>query len=151
MINNACCVGGPEAHADGCISEFEERDLQSVAKLLCLSEADCARVIGDVCDRPRESHKEGPDGSRARENLFGKSICFTGEFQHELDGERVSRDSLEGLVTRLGMFVHKSVTKKLDYLVVADPDSMSLKAKKAREYGLRIIAEPAFWKLVEDR
>jgi DNA polymerase-3 subunit epsilon len=40
------------------------------------------------------------------------------------------------------------VTKKLDYLVTPDPDSMSGKAKKAREYGVRIVAEPVFWRMV---
>ena len=47
-----------------------------------------------------------------------------------------------------GMVVKKSVTKSLDYLVCADPETMSGKAKKAREYGVRIIAEPAFFKMV---
>ena len=42
----------------------------------------------------------------------------------------------------------KSVTKKLDVLVVADPDTMSSKAKKARTYGVRIMAEPVFWRLM---
>jgi DNA polymerase III subunit epsilon len=36
----------------------------------------------------------------------------------------------------------------LDLLVVADPDSMSGKAKKAREYGIRIVAEPVFWSMM---
>jgi DNA polymerase-3 subunit epsilon len=40
------------------------------------------------------------------------------------------------------------VTKKLDYLVMADPDSLSGKAKKARSYGTRILAESVFWNLM---
>lgn len=46
------------------------------------------------------------------------------------------------------MVVKKNVTKRLDCLVVADPDSMSGKARKAREYGVRILAEPVFWRAV---
>ena len=46
------------------------------------------------------------------------------------------------------MIVKKTVTKKLDYLVAADPDSMSGKAKKARQYGIRILAEPVFWRML---
>ena len=42
----------------------------------------------------------------------------------------------------------KNVIKKLDYLVAVDPDSMSGKAKKAREYGIRIIAEHVFWRML---
>jgi DNA polymerase-3 subunit epsilon len=37
------------------------------------------------------------------------------------------------------------VTKRLDLLVVADPDTQSGKARKAQDYGVRIMAEPAFW------
>ncbi len=32
--------------------------------------------------------------------------------------------------------------------VVADPDTQSGKAKEAREYGTRIMAEAAFWKAI---
>jgi DNA polymerase III subunit epsilon len=44
------------------------------------------------------------------------------------------------------MDVRDAVSKNLDLLVVADPDSMSGKAKKARTYGTRIMSERAFWK-----
>jgi hypothetical protein len=37
----------------------------------------------------------------------------------------------------------------LDILVVADPDSMSGKANKAHKYGVRVVAEPVFWKMLE--
>ena len=40
------------------------------------------------------------------------------------------------------------VTKKLDLLVLADPHSQSGKAKKARQYGIRILHEPVFWKAI---
>ena len=40
------------------------------------------------------------------------------------------------------------VTKKLDLLVLADPHSQSDKAKKARQYSIRIMHEPAFWKAI---
>jgi DNA polymerase-3 subunit epsilon len=46
------------------------------------------------------------------------------------------------------MIIQKGVTKSLDYLVTADPDSMSGKTKKARNYGVRIIAEPVFWAMM---
>jgi DNA polymerase-3 subunit epsilon len=38
--------------------------------------------------------------------------------------------------------------KDLDYLVTADPDSMSGKAKKARQYNTKILAEQTFWNLL---
>jgi DNA polymerase-3 subunit epsilon len=42
--------------------------------------------------------------------------------------------------------VQANVTKKLDILVLADPDSLSGKARTARRYGTRLIAEPVFWR-----
>ena len=45
-----------------------------------------------------------------------------------------------------GLNVLDRVTKKLDILVVADPNTQSGKAKKARQYGIRIMHEPVFWK-----
>ena len=43
------------------------------------------------------------------------------------------------------MTVQKGVTKKLDLLVTADPYTQSSKAKKARDYGIPILAEQVFW------
>jgi DNA polymerase-3 subunit epsilon len=44
------------------------------------------------------------------------------------------------------MVVKESVTRKLDMLVVADPDTQSGKAKRARQYGIRIVHERVFWR-----
>jgi len=62
-----------------------------------------------------------------------------------LGGERITRELAEKLAADAGLEVRQNVTKKLDVLVVADPDTQSGKAGKAREYGIRIIAEHAFW------
>jgi DNA polymerase-3 subunit epsilon len=47
-----------------------------------------------------------------------------------------------------GLLVKHSVSKKLDMLVVSDPYTQSSKAKKAREYGVKIVAEPVFWNML---
>jgi DNA polymerase-3 subunit epsilon len=41
------------------------------------------------------------------------------------------------------------VTKSLDILVCADPESMSGKARMARDNGIRVIAAAAFWPRIE--
>jgi DNA polymerase-3 subunit epsilon len=79
-------------------------------------------------------------------DLRGKSVCFTGELLSQWKGERISRELAEKLAADAGLEVRASVTKALDILVVADPDTQSGKAQKARRYGTRIIAEAAFWK-----
>ena len=64
----------------------------------------------------------------------------------QLKGERVTRELAEKLAGEAGLVVQATVTKRLDFLVVADPDTQSGKAKKARQYGVRIMAEVAFWR-----
>ena len=52
------------------------------------------------------------------------------------------------LAAAAGLTVSKSVTKALDLLVLADPQSMSGKAKKARAYGTTLLAEAVFWRAI---
>jgi DNA polymerase-3 subunit epsilon len=52
------------------------------------------------------------------------------------------------LARRAGLEPVDGVTKKLDMLVVGDPETLSGKAKKAHQYGVRILHEPVFWKLL---
>jgi DNA polymerase III subunit epsilon len=73
-------------------------------------------------------------------------VCFTGEMRCAHQGRVISREDAEQLTTNTGLVVVDSVTKKLDLLVVADPHSQSGKAKKARQYGIRIMHEVVFWK-----
>jgi DNA polymerase-3 subunit epsilon len=60
----------------------------------------------------------------------------------------VTRPVAEQLAAQAGLIVASSVTKKLDLLVAADPKTLSTKGRKAREYGIRIVAEPAFWRML---
>ncbi|MFP5361764.1 MAG: hypothetical protein ACLGI5_03425 [Thermoleophilia bacterium] len=53
------------------------------------------------------------------------------------------------LAEAAGLVVCPRVTQALDLLIVADAETMSGKARKARAYGTRIIAEAAFWPLIE--
>jgi NAD-dependent DNA ligase len=53
----------------------------------------------------------------------------------------------EALAAESGLLVASNVTKKLDLLVVADPGTQSGKARKAREYGVRVLSDAVFWRL----
>ena len=48
-----------------------------------------------------------------------------------------------------GFTPHPTVTKKVRLVVAADPDSLSGKAKKARDYGIPIVSEDGLRKLLE--
>ena len=58
----------------------------------------------------------------------------------------MERSEAGRLAEKAGLVVKPSVTKKLDILVCADPHSQSSKARKARTFGVRIMAEEAFWR-----
>jgi DNA polymerase-3 subunit epsilon len=80
-------------------------------------------------------------------SLQGKSVCFTGQMQATINGSPVTRDLAETLAAQVGLTVVSGVTRKLDLLVLADPASQSGKARKAREYGTRLLAEAVFWRM----
>jgi DNA polymerase-3 subunit epsilon len=133
-----------QAQADGVVTEMERRDLATVCELLGVDPEALAAIVGEpgaeATAPPLAGAQPGP--------LAGKSVCFTGELLARIGGERVTREMAEDHARRAGMLVKRGVSKDLDILVVADPDTQSGKAKKAREYGTRIMAEVAFWRAV---
>ena len=60
----------------------------------------------------------------------------------------VTRGQAHQFAEDAGLSVRKGISKGLDLLVIADPDSQSGKARKAREYGTRVIAEQVFWSTI---
>jgi DNA polymerase III subunit epsilon len=132
------------AWADQHLSESERREIQLAAKLLGfgrLSDAQLWDLMGSSeCTDFSDSIKSNV------EDWAGKSVCFTGECSCSMRGELMTREMAEQLVKDKGLQVLQSVTKKLDLLVVADPNTQSGKAKKAKQYGIRIIHEPVFWR-----
>ncbi len=69
--------------------------------------------------------------------LIGKTFCFTGSMKNK-------RPILEKMVIDNGGSIKSSVGRGLDYLVIADPDSTSSKAVKARKIGIILISEDSF-------
>ena len=59
------------------------------------------------------------------------------------------RDNIEQLLISLGVIVKPGITKKTSLLVAADPDSLSGKAQKARQYGVPIVGEDALRALLQ--
>jgi DNA polymerase-3 subunit epsilon len=80
--------------------------------------------------------------------LKGLSVCFTGALVGRIDGEQITRSEATELATEAGLVVRSGVSKGLDLLVVADPDSPSGKAQRARELGTRVMAEAVFWRAI---
>jgi len=78
---------------------------------------------------------------RVEGKLKGLTFVFTGEL------ENFTRDEAKRLVEKKGARVTSSVSKKTDYVVTGkNPGS---KLDKAREYGVKIIGEEEFAKLIQ--
>lgn len=134
------------ALADGIITEPEKRDLLEVQNLLGLSPDDVRCMIDQETQRISEELTDTPP--RKQTCMDGKTVCFTGTFQCRVKGNPATRQLATQIAEQQGMVVKRSVTKTLDFLVAADPDSLSGKARKAHQYGVRVIAEPVFWRLM---
>lgn len=134
------------ALADGVVTDSERRDLLLVARLLGQDDATLNSVLESAAAQ-LASAPGTPASVQTENSLRGLRVCFTGELQSTIGGEPISRDVAEALATKAGLIVASSVTKKLDLLVVADPNTQSGKAKKARSYGIRILSDAVFWSL----
>lgn len=136
------------AVSDGVLSELEREDSERVRSLLGISEEDYSRIRDDLSSS-KPHGTEPPAHTPSQEEIEGKHVCFTGAMVSTIDSVPISRELAERFASERGMFVEKNVTKRLDYLVVTDPESMSTKARKARQYGIRILAESVFWKMLQ--
>jgi DNA polymerase-3 subunit epsilon len=128
---------------DGVVTEAENRDLLQVCELLGIDKHIYQKIFEKAKQQSIETQTQGL--SKVNE-FYGKSVCFTGECQCTVSGERVTRPMSYSLAEEHGMISAKGVTKKLDILVVADPVTQSGKAQKAKKYGTRIMQARVFWR-----
>ena len=126
------------ARQDGVITDLELSDLREVSGLLGYKTTYADQLISGAAETP-------PEHRQRLSSLTGLSVCFTGESICSRNGVPLKRSEAEQIAADAGLRVQANVTKNLDILVLADPDSLSGKAKKARLYGTRLIAEPVFW------
>jgi DNA polymerase-3 subunit epsilon len=126
---------------DGIVTKAESSDLYEVGRLLGFEAVYADQLI------TRAPGIRMPAAS-APTALVGLSVCFTGESICERNGVPLTRSDAEQLAVGAGLTVAVNVTKRLDILVLADPDSMSGKAQKARRYGVRLMAERVFWQQI---
>lgn len=122
---------------DGVVTDVERQDLLDVAELLGLTSEDVGIAVNAGQERPWP-------GKWGRFRLSpGDTVAFTGQMHDP-------RDEWERKAAAVGLTVSNGgVTKRTRLLVAADPDSLSGKAGKARQYGIPIVTEDAFGKLLE--
>lgn len=125
------------AWQDGVITTPERSDLLAVADLLGLTAQDVDIVVD----------KAGTGPTTGRCNQFrltpGDTVAMTGQMAG-------TRQEWESRAAHHGLKVSDNVTRTTRLLVAADPDSLSGKAKKARQYGIPIITVEAFNKILAE-
>lgn len=109
--------------ADGIVTEQEQQLAKQIAAALSLG--------------PTGLHTT-PTATGLVELEAGMYVCFTGT--GVVDGARVSKETLENIATQAGMRPLRTLTKRCQVLVAADPMSQSGKARTARKRGIPIIS-----------
>lgn len=133
LFKNYCAI----AYSDFVITEDEKAELKVLAKLLSIKEDDYDETLSTVINKeikPKET----------KENFDGMSVCFSGDINVSINNKNYTRKEIEQLAINSGLELKSGVSKKLDLLVVADTQTQSGKARKARDYGIRIISGSDF-------
>lgn len=123
------------------LSATEVADLAAVASLLqvpdsLLTAALAPRAPAESASTTDASPTPGPFTLPP-----GSTVVLTGEMSRP-------RAELEAALSAAGYRVAGAVSKKVSLVVAADPDSLSGKARKAREYGIPVVGEDFLARLV---
>lgn len=125
------------AWRDGILTDEGRNDLTTIAELLSIPAGHL-----ETASRARpESGPQGPGVGAASTTPFlepGDLIVLTGDMSRP-------RDAITAALEAAGFRPHGAVTRKVKLLVAADPDSLSVKARKARSYGIPVVAESYLW------
>ncbi|WP_123788606.1 DUF3320 domain-containing protein [Phytoactinopolyspora halophila] len=127
------------ALADGVVTDNEREDLVAVAWLLGLADAS----VDDALSAARDMAE--PESGHGRFELRpGDGVVFTGQME-------LSRDEWKRRAALHGLRPEDAVTSSTTMMVAADTDTMSGKARRARELGVPIIDEATFARMLERR
>ncbi|PRY52227.1 DNA polymerase-3 subunit epsilon [Knoellia remsis] len=128
---------------DHIVTAEERADLERVAFMLGLRSTDVEAALRASLDAGQGRHTSGDAIESTGIALEpGDRVVFTGDMVRE-------RDEWEARARQVGLDPG-GVTKKTKVVVAADPNSLSGKANKARTYGIPIITEAAFERLLAE-
>ena len=130
------------AWSDSVLTGDEQADLAQVARLLAIPD-ERLRV---ALSQPTTGSVSTPGGDETAGLVTfrlssGDLIVLTGEMARP-------RTEWSAELVQHGYVPWEAVTKKVKLLAAADPDSLSGKARKAREYGITIVGEDGLAKLI---
>lgn len=124
------------AWEDHILTDAESAEIRSIGDLLSIDED---VVASSLAEAPAAPSPLMTTGFRLEP---GDIVVLTGEMSKP-------REAWADVLTRLGLIVKNNVVKKTKLLVAADPDSLSGKAKTARDYGITIVNEAGLERLLD--
>jgi DNA polymerase-3 subunit epsilon len=133
------------AWADQVVTREERRDIDAVAVLLGLDPERAQALLQEERSartdaRPVSGRAVTTGGLTLRP---GDKVVLTGAMSRE-------RDDIVAQATAAGVRVTTGVSKQTTMLVAADPDSLSGKAKKARQLAVPVVSEAAFLAVLDN-
>ena len=132
------------AWTDGTLDPTEAADFLAVAGMLDVPEVDAQDILEspEIAD-PDTGSTCVADQRPGRFTLGpGDLVVFTGAMDEP-------RDMWERRARTAGLVPHPAVTKRVRLVVAADPDSMSGKARKAESYGIPVVSETGFVRILD--
>ncbi|MGW2090690.1 exonuclease domain-containing protein [Promicromonospora sukumoe] len=137
------------AWADGVLDPAEVTDFLAVAGMLEVPTTDAQRILEPPTPTSPDTTSSvvaAETGSNSATSRFtlapGDLVVFTGAMDEP-------RDVWERRAGAAGLVPHPAVTKKVRLVVAADPDSMSGKARKAASYGITVVSEVGFARILD--
>lgn len=124
------------AWADGVVTPAELTSIRAIAQMLGLRDEDADAALAAAHDHACPSAASRPEFRLEP----GDRVVFTGDMQRP-------REEWTGLAAAAGLEVG-GVTKRTKLVIAADPDSLSGKARKARDYGIPIVGEETFGRIL---
>jgi DNA polymerase III subunit epsilon len=138
------------AWADGVLDPAEVSDFLAVAAMLEVPALEARRILEPPATKSSAATGTtvvaGETASSASSRFTlrpGDLVVFTGAMDEP-------RDVWERRAGATGLVPHPVVTKKVRLVVAADPDSMSGKARKAESYGIPVVSESGFARILDD-
>lgn len=129
------------AWMDGVVTDAERQELEKIARALVMS---VDAVSAALATPPAPSGRHATAEATVTEPfvlLPGATVVLTGEMSRP-------RSEWNDIIVSRGFTTHPNVTKKVSLVAAADPDSLSGKAKKARDYGIPIVDEAGLARLI---
>lgn len=122
------------AWADDQLTADEWADIQKIDGLLEID----AETLGGAASKPDAAAPTLTTGFRLSP---GDTVVITGDTRRD-------RSAWFDILTQRGLIAKDSMVTKAKVLVAADPDSMSGKARQARDWGVPIITEEGLERLL---